>query len=65
MRDVDVPRGVPPLVVSRRLGHATLAVTSEIYGHLMPESDEEAAAALGGMRSKVVDEEAGDEEELD
>ncbi len=56
---------MPPLVVSRRLGHATLAVTSEIYGHLMPESDEEAAAALGGMRSKVVDEEAGDEEELD
>ncbi len=45
-------RGVPPLVVSRRLGHATLAVTSEIYGHLMPESDEAAAVALSGLRSK-------------
>lgn len=59
-------RGVPPLVVSRRLGHATLAVTSEIYGHLMPESDEAAAAALEGMRSKPADEEDEvDEEGLD
>ncbi|WBB73493.1 hypothetical protein O7602_28135 [Micromonospora sp. WMMD1128] len=41
-------------------------MTSEIYGHLMPESNEEAAAALGGMRSKpakgVIDD--VDEEDL-
>nr|WP_246382544.1 site-specific integrase [Micromonospora jinlongensis] len=58
-------RGVPPLVVSRRLGHATLAITSEIYGHLMPDSDEEAAAALAGMRSKPATEEVADEDDID
>ena len=62
-------QGVPGLVVSRRLGHATLAVTSEIYGHLMPESDEAASEALASLRSKragageaVVDEEDLDDE---
>ena len=28
--------GVQPLVVTRRLGHAKVTTTMEIYGHLLP-----------------------------
>jgi integrase len=37
---------VTPLAISRRLGHAQLSTTSEIYGDLMPEAEESAVAAL-------------------
>jgi integrase len=33
-------RGVPLHVVSRQLGHASVAITADIYGHIQPtESD--------------------------
>ena len=35
--------GVPIHVVSRRLGHANVAFTIKIYGHLLPSSDPDAA----------------------
>ncbi len=38
-------RGVPILVVSRQLGHSSVAVTSAVYGHLAPDATQEAAAA--------------------
>ena len=38
-------RGVPLLTVSRQLGHASIAVTADVYGHLAPEAGREAAAA--------------------
>jgi len=31
--------GQPVLAVSRRLGHASAAITSDLYGHLLPEVD--------------------------
>lgn len=31
--------GQPVLSVSRRLGHASAAITSDLYGHLLPEVD--------------------------
>ena len=44
--------GVPAKVVSERLGHTTIAMTLDIYAHLLPSMDQEAAArldqALGG-----------------
>jgi integrase len=40
-------RGVPILTVSRRLGHSSVAVTGDVYGHLMGTSDEAVLAALG------------------
>jgi integrase len=40
-------RGVPILTVSRRLGHSSVAVTGDVYGHLMATSDEAVLAALG------------------
>lgn len=38
-------RGVPLLVVSRQLGHKSIAITADIYGHLLPDATREAAAA--------------------
>jgi len=38
-------RGVPLLVVSRQLGHASIAITADTYGHLVPDATREAAEA--------------------
>src|SRR5690606_39678910 len=35
-----ISAGVPLTAIQRRLGHASLAVTSDLYGHLMPAVDE-------------------------
>lgn len=37
---------VAPLAISRRLGHAQLSTTSEIYGDLVPEAEDATIAAL-------------------
>ncbi|MFF0721304.1 tyrosine-type recombinase/integrase [Micromonospora sp. NPDC003816] len=39
-----------PLAISRRLGHATLAVTSDIYGDLMPDLEETVVDAIADAR---------------
>ncbi|HWU37294.1 MAG TPA: hypothetical protein VN203_06545, partial [Candidatus Acidoferrum sp.] len=36
-------RGVPLLTVSRQLGHGSIAITADVYGHLAPEATREAA----------------------
>lgn len=41
--------GVPLHTVQFRLGHANASTTSNIYGHMMPETDREAANVLGGL----------------
>jgi integrase len=41
--------GVPPKVVSERLGHATVAMTLDTYGHVLLEQDQDAAAKIGGI----------------
>lgn len=38
-------QGVPLTTIQRRLGHSSIKVTSDIYGHLAPESWEVAAGA--------------------
>ena len=38
-------RGVPLLTVSRQLGHSSIAITADVYGHLAPDATKEAAAA--------------------
>jgi integrase len=38
--------GVPVKVVSARAGHATTGITQDIYGHLLPGADKQAAALL-------------------
>lgn len=55
--------------ISRRLGHASIAVTDAIYGHLRPEADEGILAAIGetirsigwSALSAEVDDELADE----
>ncbi len=41
--------GVHPKIVSERLGHSTIAVTLDIYSHVTPNMQREAAAALDGV----------------
>ncbi|MCO5306053.1 MAG: site-specific integrase [Microthrixaceae bacterium] len=41
--------GVPPKVVSERLGHATVAFTMEIYAHVIPGMQAEAAETFGDV----------------
>ncbi len=39
--------------ISRRLGHASVSFTLDRYGHLMPEADGEAAAAVAALVDSV------------
>ena len=46
-------KGVNAAIVSRRLGHATVAFTLDVYSHVLPQVDAEAAefiAAFGDRR---------------
>jgi integrase len=40
---------VPVKVMSERLGHATTAITSDLYQHVLPAMDAEAATAVAGL----------------
>ena len=39
-------QGVAPKVVSERLGHSSIAITQDLYSHVMPHIQEEAAAQV-------------------
>jgi integrase len=41
--------GVPVRVISERLGHANTAITSDLYQHVLPAMDAEAAATVAGL----------------
>lgn len=43
--------GVPVTVVSRRLGHASATMTLDVYGHVLPAADADAAEQLETMLS--------------
>jgi len=45
--------GVPVIVVSKRLGHARPSITLDIYGHLIPSKQQEAAAIMDEILSPV------------
>jgi hypothetical protein len=38
-------------VVSVRAGHAGIAITADLYGHLLPGADDQAAAKLDNVYS--------------
>lgn len=42
-----VAQGVQPKVISDRLGHSGIAITMDLYAHLMADQQEEAATRLG------------------
>lgn len=41
--------GVEPFVVSRRLGHSTIQITMDLYGHLLPGAQKEAARLMSDL----------------
>ncbi len=41
--------GIHPKVVSERLGHATTRITLDLYSHVAPELDQEAAEKVAGL----------------
>lgn len=47
-------KGVHPKVVQERLGHASIAVTLDIYSHVLPSMQRDAAATLDGLLSDSV-----------
>lgn len=44
---------VAPIVVSRRLGHAKASITLDIYGHLIPGMQEEAARKMDNLVTPI------------
>ena len=41
--------GVNPRIVSSRLGHATVALTLDVYSHVLPQADREAAERIAAL----------------
>ena len=39
--------GVPVLVVSKRLGHSKVSITMDVYAHVLPSDDQDAAEVMG------------------
>jgi integrase len=46
-------KGVNPLIVSRRLGHSTVAFTLDVYSHVLPQVDAEAAELIAGISPRL------------
>lgn len=47
-----IAAGVPLLNISKRLGHSSVSMTSDIYGHLVDRSEDDVMAALEKIREK-------------
>jgi len=43
--------GIPVLIVSKRLGHSKPSITLDVYGHLIPSKQEEAAQLMDDLMS--------------
>ena len=46
--------GINPRIVSARLGHATVALTLDVYSHVLPQADREAADRIADLLLSVV-----------
>ncbi|MGZ3320200.1 MAG: tyrosine-type recombinase/integrase [Xanthobacteraceae bacterium] len=51
---------VHPKIVQERLGHSSIAITLDIYSHLMPNMQEGAAAAVDGVLRAAINKRADD-----
>jgi integrase len=45
--------GIPLLIVSQRLGHSRPRITLDVYGHLIPSKQEEAAELMDDLLSPM------------
>jgi integrase len=52
---------VHPKIVQERLGHSSIAITMDIYSHLMPNMQGEAAAAVDGALRAAINKRTEDE----
>ena len=50
---VLLQNGSSLLLVSRRLGHASVSTTGDVYGHLLPGAQREAADAFAKAMKKA------------
>ena len=50
---VMLENGLPLKIVSEILGHASVAITGDIYGHVAPDVSREAVAKLAAALSEV------------
>ena len=41
--------GINPRIVSGRLGHSTVALTLDVYSHVLPQADKEAAEKIAEL----------------
>jgi integrase len=46
-----IASGATPLVISRAIGHGSIAVTYDVYGHVLPHHDDELADALDAIHA--------------
>ena len=44
-----LPSGINPRIVSGRLGHSTVALTLDVYSHVLPQADRQAAEAIADL----------------
>ena len=51
---------IHPKIVQERLGHSSIAITMDIYSHLMPNMQEDAAAAVDGALRAAIKKRADD-----
>jgi integrase len=42
-------RGINPKIVSEMLGHAAVAITLDLYSHVLPDMQKQAAAAMDAV----------------
>ena len=47
--------GIPVIIVSKRLGHARASITMDVYGHLIPSKQEEAATLMDRLMKPKTD----------
>lgn len=45
-------QGINPLVVSRMLGHSTVAFTLQQYGHVLPSMEREATSKMDSLSTR-------------
>ena len=53
MRRWRSPRASTPRPLSTYLGHANIGITLDLYGHLMPGNEDEAAGLLDGYLARA------------
>lgn len=46
---LDLQAGVHPKVVQERLGHSSISITLDLYSHVVPGMQEDAAAKVGAV----------------